>query len=1530
MGKVRLAVLTLTAAILGLVGVAGAQPQVEIVSPIADTCVNNGDTIFEDGVVGGLAQPPKRDFTVDLRLSDAAARSVLIDLEISTPVNRPPLPAPVACNAAAGGNATCAAATEGTCLFNNTCGCFGDADCQGGAHCNDNRCGCVNNNECGAGNRCLADGRCGCNDNSACAAGEACTLEGVCTCDADSDCLEGQACADGVCAVLENTQFFSIDPGPVTAVPAVVQVAVGGELIPDAERKFLRAFARAGNDVASDEVGFKLDREVPIIQLTDDFQASNAACQATAPALGNNPPNGRLKATVGTVLDGLDPNPQVVSIDQTTDGCELNQRILVRDSCNNRQRLRLGSRRRPVAGEVSVAVNAYRCDLQSCATVPANLLANGARTIRGTATYTVTAPAGCTNAQTFNDAVDGGVPRTLIQGTLIQTTPALIRGFVGPFNMADGQTLQLAVDGGANQTVTFRASEVQRINAVTIIEAIRIINQQTTGLIADVNLGLEVRTTSRGRTASIRVVGGAAANSLGLPAGSVVNGDGDGLHTVTAQISACANEPVANASISFTILDRPVADAGGPYEAVQGAALQLSAAASFAAPEAGGITEYAWDLDNDGSYEIVGGAAAARTVPFNTAQGDGLYRVFLRVTAGDGTSEFTSALVNVTDVNPVCNLGGAAIVMGVEGETVSLNGSASAPGHPSDPIIAYDWDFGDGQFPQRGDGLSRVNHQFPNQGDFTVRLRVEDQDSFAECTRVVRITDISPIVRGVAAFTPDALFEGTAVRFTAGETAPGSAADPLQDLQWNFGDGTVINGLDRNPQHVYANNGTFNVCLTVSDEDSQAAPFCFDVVIRDLQPEPAFTGEAFGNEGSLATFDATNTIPGGAADLLSRLVWNFGDGTPEVTVNNPAAPGSRVVTHTFAASGTFQVRLTAFDEDSSASVTREFLVYDVQPTARARVAYVNAEQVGFEGVPLTLDASASTPGSPTDPIATYRWNFGDGSAEMETAVPTVQHTWPNEGAYPASVTVVDSDGSESAVSLQVNIENVAPTNARIVGPAQIEVGETAIWRVEYTDVAADIPPASTRWTVAGIEASTSLSFESSLGGLGTYVIGVVIADGAGGSTTAQLSVEVTPAAPRIETVGPFTVREGQALAFDVRVTPALRNDQGEYDGPVRILVSRLPEGASYSETAEIVGGVETTVLHFDWLPTYYDAGTTQIHIVAEGRFNPTSRAKDVEINVTEGGNPVLAAAGGTGRRGQVTLFDYARTAGTVSFTARARVDVGIGAAGVVSGPDGRYVFVASPGSGGVAVVGVKEAALLRMIPTGSGTRALVAGGDFIWAIDDQVGNLTVIDPVTLKVEAQVRLGINRPLDLAWLPAGFTGVNAPRIAVVAGDGTLNLIDPDAVLDEMPAILSQASLGGALNRVIADVAAGDLVISDAKTRMVYRVSGAALEDSPGNLDAHGTRLVFAATDLSVSGTRIIAATDAGLMVVDGAQRTAFPAVRAVGIALLPPGIIAGGEVVVSTADRVENLNGELTRIIDAAGGRVRRLAAFIAFE
>lgn len=65
------------------------------------------------------------------------------------------------------------------------------------------------------------------------------------------------------------------------------------------------------------------------------------------------------------------------------------------------------------------------------------------------------------------------------------------------------------------------------------------------------------------------------------------------------------------------------------------------------------------------------------------------------------------------------------------------------------------------------------------------------------------------------------------------------------------------------------------------------------------------------------------------------------------------------------------------------------------------------------GEPTSLDASASTVANGT--IASYRWDFGDGSNSTTTATPTVTHTYTRPGVYYASVTETSSNGTSTTV-----------------------------------------------------------------------------------------------------------------------------------------------------------------------------------------------------------------------------------------------------------------------------------------------------------------------------------------------------------------------------------------------------------------------------------------------------------------------------------------------------------------------------------
>ena len=78
---------------------------------------------------------------------------------------------------------------------------------------------------------------------------------------------------------------------------------------------------------------------------------------------------------------------------------------------------------------------------------------------------------------------------------------------------------------------------------------------------------------------------------------------------------------------------------------------------------------------------------------------------------------------------------------------------------------------------------------------------------------------------------------------------------------------------------------------------------------------------------------------------------------------------------------------------------------------------------------VTLDASASSDSDtdPKDTIASYRFNFGDGSPDAVQSTPTVQHTYQGGGGYRATVRVIDSRNQVS--------DNIAGVTIEVTGPA---------------------------------------------------------------------------------------------------------------------------------------------------------------------------------------------------------------------------------------------------------------------------------------------------------------------------------------------------------------------------------------------------------------------------------------------------------------------------------------------------------------
>jgi len=102
-------------------------------------------------------------------------------------------------------------------------------------------------------------------------------------------------------------------------------------------------------------------------------------------------------------------------------------------------------------------------------------------------------------------------------------------------------------------------------------------------------------------------------------------------------------------------------------------------------------------------------------------------------------------------------------------------------------------------------------------------------------------------------------------------------------------------------------------------------------------------------------------------------------------------------------------------------------------------------------VPLTVDFTDTV-----QQAASYEWNFGDGSPQVETKTPSISHTYTNVGTYPVMLVAIDSTTCNIRDTSYINIK-VGAIKANLGFTAtKLEPCEAFEYRFENTSFA---PPA---------------------------------------------------------------------------------------------------------------------------------------------------------------------------------------------------------------------------------------------------------------------------------------------------------------------------------------------------------------------------------------------------------------------------------------------------------------------------------------
>lgn len=304
------------------------------------------------------------------------------------------------------------------------------------------------------------------------------------------------------------------------------------------------------------------------------------------------------------------------------------------------------------------------------------------------------------------------------------------------------------------------------------------------------------------------------------------------------------------------------------------------------------VTRHEWDFGDGGgslepdishTFDTTGNFTVTYSVSnlFGTAtrRDEGLIRVQGQTV--DPVAKFTFTVPNVSNR------------LAIQFTDGSVGGSS--------PITAWAWDFGD-------DATSTEEspkHTYAEAGVYMVTLDVTTASGADTVTMSVALAQDPP----KASFTFVPSFN-TPLSFDFTDTSdPGTGT--ITARRWNFGDGAT--STERNPSHLYATAGRYNVILEV--ETASGANTTDAVSVPALETaNPSFTFVADTTNTLSIQFTDTST-PG--ALPIAGWTWEFGDDETS-TQQNPL--------HTYAAAGTYIVRLRVENAATNRRTNRDVTV----------------------------------------------------------------------------------------------------------------------------------------------------------------------------------------------------------------------------------------------------------------------------------------------------------------------------------------------------------------------------------------------------------------------------------------------------------------------------------------------------------------------------------------------------------------------------------------------------------------------------
>ncbi|HEU4718628.1 MAG TPA: PKD domain-containing protein [Bacteroidia bacterium] len=436
--------------------------------------------------------------------------------------------------------------------------------------------------------------------------------------------------------------------------------------------------------------------------------------------------------------------------------------------------------------------------------------------------------------------------------------------------------------------------------------------------------------------------------------------------TLTAGTSPC------NSVITQTVTVNPIPTASFVYNQVCGQQLvNFTSTSTVANPST--ITSTSWNFGDPASG---GNNTSTLTNPSHTFTAQGTYTVTLTVTTGSGCPQTTTMVISV----------GVPPTSAFVASTVCTNSPMQFT-NQSVNAGSYSWNFGDPSTIADTSNATNPAYTYTNPGTYTVTLIANPGPCSDTSSLVVNVAP-GPVVQ----FTAPPVCEANPTSFTDQSNI---SSGSITGWSWDFGVAASSSDTSnvQNPNFTYPASGTYTVSLTCTSNNGCVTTNTMAVTVNGL-PTANFSSNVVCAGQPTSFTDLSNGNPGS----VTQWTWNFGDGSPTASSQNP--------THTYTNDTTYNVTLIV----SNAGGCSDTVTLQAVTASMPNVQFMADTLHGCPVLCVNFtDQTTIASGSLTG----WVWDFGDNSGQDFTQNPS--HCYATPGTYTVTLTASSGNGCASTL-----------------------------------------------------------------------------------------------------------------------------------------------------------------------------------------------------------------------------------------------------------------------------------------------------------------------------------------------------------------------------------------------------------------------------------------------------------------------------------------------------------------------------------